>query len=98
MKEIKPFFYRIHLRGKDGDPYYFHDSLLPGFLPEHVIKLMDIIFVSQELDLCKECPMDCHCHVLVPVKPHNENSPLNKLCTVLFHDAVKPSWKLEDVV
>lgn len=94
--------YEIDLLDKNGEPYYFRDVLLDGIIPKHVIEMMDPRFVSNELDLCKECPMDCHCHVLVLDqdtinKKDGSGESYSKLCTVLFHDVVRPKWKLKDI-
>ena len=86
--------YSIHLKGKNDDWYQLEEALLP-FIPEHVFDAM-LVSVVDEMGLCKHCEMDCKCHILEPI-PHKPHT-YRKLCTVLFHDTVQPSWRLEDVV
>lgn len=87
--------YSIILQGKNKDPEWFNYALLPGFIPEHVLNMMEALFVGRELGLCHDCPMACSCHVIWWDKSYNHGK---KLCTILFHDAVKPKWKLKNVV
>lgn len=91
--------YMIAVRGFRGEPYYYKDSWLPGmFVPPRVLSLMLCEFVDEVLGLCAyDCPMASCCHVCVRI-PHEEQDTYWKLCTVLFHDAVKPKWKLKDVI
>ena len=87
--------YAIWLRSKrTGEPVWHEDSILPGIVPDHVLDLM-ITGVIRELGMCWQCPLAGHCHIMVHV-PGESGMP--GLCTVLFHDAVKPEWKLEEVV
>lgn len=90
--------YMITLRGYRGEPYYFKDAWMPEmFIPSRVLSLMLCSFVDKMLGLCKyDCPLACHCHVCVRIP--QQHDIYWKFCTVLFHDAVKPQWKLEDVV
>jgi len=46
-----------------------------------------------DLGLCKNCEFDCHCHILRKIA----RGTWDKLCSVLFHDLVKPPWKLEEL-
>ena len=78
-------------RGKlDGDPFVFHGNLLPGILPAHVEEMLSYRF-ADEMGLCDECPMAFYTHPI-------EDGTGRKYCTVLLHDAVKPPWKVADVV
>lgn len=82
--------YWIDLIGKAEEPYVFSDSFLPGIkIPERVIPKLRAEFADDMLDLCVLCDMDWKCH---PIGAHGE-----KYCTIMFHDAIKPSWKLEEV-
>jgi len=79
-------------RNKDYDTYIFEESFLPGLrIPERVESLLTVKWVEENYPhWCRECGMDDHPH---PIRPDG-----SKFCTILFHDAVKPKWKLEDVV
>jgi len=67
----------------------FEDAFLPGIIPERVLSMCRANF-AYELGLCKHCEMAWRCHVI--------DSRGNKYCTILFHDVVKPGWKLEQVL
>lgn len=79
---------------KTGNAEYYDDVLLPGFYPEHVFDLMVAGMVHKEMGICEHRDMACHCHVLHWIDEHKAR----KLCTVLFHDLIKPRWKLKDVI
>ena len=81
--------YWIHVYVK-GEPTIFEEALLP-FIPERVVKLTNAQHVDNELGLCELCDMDEHCH------PINSETG-EKYCTVLFHDLIKPKWKIKQVV
>jgi hypothetical protein len=87
--------YWIWLQDKHGKPYIYRDSFLPGLIPPEVLQLMLLTGWKNNgvemLDICDECPMDSRCHVL-------EEGTGRKFCTVLFHDAVKPPWKISEVL
>ncbi len=85
--------YMILLESLGG---YFEESILE-FWPPHVFDLMEANFVDDNMGICKGCEMACHCHVLVPIPNIAGCDSYKKLCTVLFHDLVKPQWRLEDV-
>ncbi|NBK24518.1 MAG: hypothetical protein EOM68_21130 [Spirochaetia bacterium] len=73
---------------------WYTDSLLE-FWPAHVLDLMEASQVDKRLGIdCATCPLACHCHVLEPLEKYR----YRKLCTVLFHDLVKPNWALEEVL
>jgi hypothetical protein len=76
---------------QDGEWTWLYEPLLPGFIPGRVLDMMEVRFVEDELRLCRECEMACKCHVI-------EFPGGRKLCTVLFHDAVRPRWRLKDVI
>jgi hypothetical protein len=86
---------------KTGNPYIYRDSFLPGVIPQHVLEMMVCPgpLCRPSLDdagLCEHCTMACHPHVMQPVP--EKDGYYRHLCTVLFHDAVKPAWRMEDVV
>jgi hypothetical protein len=69
----------------------YADSILPGLIPERVFDLMVCSVVEKELELCRICEAQgCRAHVI-------EERTGRKFCPVLFADAVKPEWKVEDV-
>lgn len=83
----KPFTEDYH-----EDWYWFDDYMLPGIqVPVRVEPMLTIDWVEKNYpEWCSHCDMDWRCH------PHNEHG--KKYCTILFHDAVKPKWELEEVV
>jgi hypothetical protein len=95
-------FYWIWITKPGKYPELVEDSILPGFIPDEVLAMMDVRFVKKELGLCTHCEMASHCHV-IESRPEDGDSGwrvspnTGKYCTVLFHDAVKPNWKLEHV-
>ena len=80
--------YSVILKNK-GLPGWIEDSFFPGFVPERVIAMMEILFVREELGLCDDCPLDSTCHVI--------RDDGTKYCIALFHDAFKPKWKIKDL-
>ena len=85
--------YMVRLQ-RNGKIEWVYESLL-DFVPREVLDLMECTFVH-DLGLCKLCEeMAYRAHVLQPTgRPHEYRN----LCTILFHDAVKPDWKLSEVV
>lgn len=84
--------YGIILLNKKREPSWFFDSILPGIIPDRVFDMMVDSFVRDELDLCRLCDVDgCRCHVI-------EEPTGRKLCPVLFWDAVRPPWKVSEVL
>jgi hypothetical protein len=84
--------YGIILRDRKGHPEWFFDSVLPGLIPDHVFDLMVCDVVDKQLGLCKICDVaGGRCHVI-------EQGTGRKLCPVLFVDAVKPPWTVDQVV
>jgi len=85
--------YWIWLKSKKtGDPYVYYGALLPGIIPDRVFDLMVDNQVPELTGMCKQCPWHgCICHVI-------EAGSGRKFCPVLFHDAVRPAWKIEDIV
>lgn len=86
--------YGIALKAKsyeeDNEWYWFNDSFLPGFrIPERVLPLLMAEW-ADDRGFCPDCNMDTHCHPI--------NAKGYKYCTILFHDAIRPKWKLKDVV
>lgn len=85
--------YGIILRGKDGSGYWFHDSFLPGLIPDHVFDLMVDSVVDEQLGLCRLCDVQgARCHVI------DWSKGGRKLCPVLFVDAVHPPWSVDQVM
>jgi hypothetical protein len=74
-----------------GDWYFLYDYILPGLIPEHVLEMMRATYVREQLGLCHDCQVAYQCHVI-------EHPTGRKYCPVLFHDAVKPAWRIEDLV
>lgn len=69
----------------------FQDAILPGLIPDHVFDLMVHNVVDEELDLCRLCDVQgSRCHVI-------EEGTGRKLCPILFHDVVKPPWKVSQI-
>jgi hypothetical protein len=78
---------------KRGNPIYYTETLLDGLFDKEFILHTRSDFVER-LGLCDKC-YGCICHVV-----SNDVDPggyTNKFCPVLFHDLIKPSWKLQDV-
>lgn len=80
--------YWVYLNRR-GKVFQFKDRILKSVYDFDLL-LADL---ADELGLCKDCPFDCVCHVLRKI---NENT-WDKLCSVLFHDLIKPPWKLEEL-
>lgn len=81
--------YEIKLRSG-----WYKDGILDLY-PQHVVDMMEASQVDKLLGIdCNTCPLACHCHVLEKIGTYK----YRKLCTVLFHDMVKPEWKIEEVV
>lgn len=83
--------YMVMLK-KGGD--YFYDSLLA---PNSAFDGM-ASDLCDESGLCEKCYEVCDqsskCHVMRQVGPH----AWDKLCPILFCDAVKPNWKPKDLL
>lgn len=80
--------YWLWLRRRNGDAYAHCDGFLPGLIPTRVLEMLTVAF-AEDLCLCRECSMAPRCHVIGPRGV--------KYCTVLFHDCVRPAWKMEAV-
>ncbi|MCE5279407.1 MAG: hypothetical protein ABFD92_02160 [Planctomycetaceae bacterium] len=81
--------YWIWLCRRDGSRRVHRDSFLAGLIPQRVIDMLTIAF-ADGLGLCHGCTMASRCHVIGPDG--------TKYCTVLFHDAVRPAWRIEAVL
>ena len=82
--------YWIYLM-KNDEPYVFKDYMLDGIIPQRTLELMVANTVEKEIGLCEKC--DVHgvrCHVI-----NGETG--EKYCPILFHDVVKPPWKVSQV-
>lgn len=85
--------YMVMLK-KGDEPDYYEDSLLaPNSAFDGLAAVM-----CQESGLCDMCAAVCDqnrkCHVMRQIKKNT----WDKLCPILFHDAVKPDWKPSDLV
>jgi len=78
--------YWIYLK-INGKTIYCRDSFL-DFNPRALS--LSRADVADDLGICKDCPIDSRCH---PIGWRGI-----KYCTVLFHDTIKPFWKIEDVL
>jgi hypothetical protein len=67
------------------------EYFLPGFrIPERIENMITVAWVEKHFpDWCRHCGMDD--------KSHPISHDGSKFCTVLFHDAVRPDWRLENV-
>ena len=83
--------YWIYLN-KNGEPKLFQDSLLDIY-PKRTIDLMEFNKVPEKIGMCHECSLNCHCHVMEEIK----EGTYRLLCPILFHDVVKPPWKLSEI-
>jgi len=91
--------YWITLYNKKREAYHYYESILPGIIPDHVLESMRVPGPlcrpdwPQDNGLCEHCTFDTHCHVMEAT----ERGTWRHLCPVLFHDVLKPKWRLEDV-
>ena len=70
-----------------------HYSLL--FAPVTERNLINMITANVErLGICDACDFDSRAHV---IWWKDEPDRGHKLCPIIFHDAIGPTWKLEDV-
>lgn len=84
-------YYWIWLR-KKGEIKLFQDSILDIF-PKRTIDLMEFNKVPEKVGMCDNCNLNCHCHVMEEIK----KDTYRLLCPILFHDVVKPPWKLSEI-
>ena len=86
--------YSIDLRDSHGERYWFDDVILPGLFPDATFDAMECQVV-ESLGLCAKCTEQCfHCHILDWIGEYRAR----KLCPILFHDVVRPTWKLSEIV
>lgn len=72
-----------------------HTYNIFSYIPKHVLAMMEATYVRENLELCEKCNLDSVCHILLY---ENENKNIaTMLCPVLFHDALKPEWKIEQL-
>ncbi len=83
------FYYGVWVMRK-GKPLWFTGSILPGIIPIHKIAQTYAFYVDDVLGICVDCS-GAICHVI-------EEGSGNKFCPVLFHDLVKPKWKVKDLI
>jgi len=76
----------------DYDWYHHHDCFLPGMrIPERIEPMLTVEWVNNNSpEWCSSCELSYCAH---PIKPDG-----SKYCTVLLHDAVKPNWRIKDIV
>ncbi len=82
-------FYWVWLKDKRGKPFIYEDSLLPGIIPAHQIAHTSCEFV-QKLGICRSCH-GAMAHVI-------EAETGRKFCPILFHDVIRPGWKVQDLL
>lgn len=82
--------YRITLKNGEEDWYEHFGFRAPGVIHERIIPMIMADFARKDLALCRNCDLDTHCH---PINTHG-----HKYCTMLLHDAIKPSWNFEDIL
>jgi hypothetical protein len=86
--------YMVALKAKsyeqDNEWFYFRDSLLAA---ESDFKLLECS-VCEELGLCRHCPCDHYCHILMDIG----GGTYKKLCLVLFVDLVRPPFRIDDII
>ncbi|WP_022669487.1 hypothetical protein [Desulfospira joergensenii] len=88
--------YWIYLKKKPYAPDYdyscFQESFLPGIrVPARVEPMLKAAWVDENYpEWCSHCEMDDKSH---PIAMDG-----SKYCTMLFHDAIKPSWSLNEIV
>ena len=93
--------YEVMIRKKNGEPEWQRDAILPGLITDHVFDLITCEVVEHQLDLCKLCDVQgARCHVFeVVCDPETGEDEYNrKMCPILFHDVVHPTWRVRDVV
>lgn len=73
-----------------GEIEYREDYFLDGLIPQQVLDMTRDQF-ADELGLCAPCELTSHCHVI-------EQPSGRKYCPVLFHDVVRPAWKLKELL
>lgn len=81
--------YWVILRRRDGWIHH-HDYFLDDLIPQHVIAMTSARFADEQ-GFCKNCALASHCHVIA--EPSGQ-----KYCPILFHDVVKPNWKIRDLL
>jgi hypothetical protein len=78
---------------KHGEIIFFTESLLDGLFDKELVLHTRADFIER-LGLCDTC-YGCMPHIICnDVDPEGYT---NKFCPILFHDLIKPSWKLQEV-
>lgn len=83
------FYYGIWLSVKDR-LIYFEEGILPGIIPVHQLAQTYSSYVKEKLKLCSACGGSIG-HVIEEVTG-------KKFCPILFHDLVRPKWRVGDIV
>jgi len=78
---------------KRGKIIFFTETLLDGLFDKEFVLHTRTDFVER-LGLCDKC---CGRITHVICNDVDPGGYTNKFCPVLFHDLIKPSWKLQDV-
>ncbi len=74
----------------NGCNFWFEDSFLPELIiPERILEMMIVVYVDKNMDICENCDLGERNHII--------RDDGRKYCIVLFHDAFKPRWKIEDL-
>ena len=90
------YVYSVWIRRR-GEIVEFNESLLPHIVaPDRAIQNMRAEVVDR-LGLCVDCQVAFKCHVIIWVHKYGREVG-EKYCPVLFNDAVKPKWKVEELV
>jgi len=82
--------YYTYLR-KRGEIILFSETLLDGLFDEELLLHTRSDFV-EKLGLCDKCYGSITHIICDDIDPDGYT---NKYCPVLFHDLIKPAWKLE---
>lgn len=82
-----------------GKLIHFEDSFLPGILiSDRALENMRSDNVER-LGLCKDCPTHgAICHVGIYEYNDYYKWVQVKYCPILFNDALKPKWKVKELV
>jgi hypothetical protein len=94
-RRTEGYAYSVHLLRR-GEVICFEDTFLPHILPERSLHYMRCEVV-QSLGLCEDCEVSCKCHVIMWTKRHGKDIG-EKYCPVLFGDALRPAWKVKELV
>lgn len=87
--------YQVILKKGKYDFKHYSDDIL-DFIPLDVVRIIQVSFIQETMGIdCNVCPFAGKAHVCIR-KPET-HTRYYVVCSVLFHDMVKPIWKLEDI-